>query len=503
MEPGFLLLATSFVATFSAFSLFLAKKESLGEFSLYLATSTTFAALLLLVNYFVTDTFSIWYVYANSNAEMPLAYKISAVWAGKEGSLLLWVVLNLMVTSLYINWGVKDRKKAKVAAVMTLFTSYLLLNLLIFSNPFTVLPYTPPDGAGLNPLLRTVEMILHPPVVFLAYSLAALLYSVIVANSEGERTIARLTWLSLTLGILIGSLWAYKTLGWGGFWGWDPVENASLLSWLTLTAYFHLTRGRDFFAYLTFSLVLFATLVTRSGIISSVHSFGGEVSDYSYVIPILASLAPLVVRARQFSISSLCNQNLPILFLSAVIVVFLGTIAGVSVEVSREYYFVTFLPVFALIVLLVVLKIKKVSMPATLLHLGVIFLFVGATSVWLFEESKTITLDSEGYKLLDLSISEDAEKYTLTAIVKTPDGVIAPKVYFYKVAGNNRVSSVEIIPTVLWDNYYSIKSFDLDNNVVTLEYYRVPLINAVWLGSALMLLGALLRFSGKVFKLGG
>ncbi|WP_048096274.1 hypothetical protein [Archaeoglobus fulgidus] len=142
-------------------------------------------------------------------------------------------------------------------------------------------------------------------------------------------------------------------------------------------------------------------------------------------------------------------------------------------------------------------------MPATLLHLGVIFLFVGATSVWLFEESKTITLDSEGYKLLDLSISEDAEKYTLTAIVKTPDGVIAPKVYFYKVAGNNRVSSVEIIPTVLWDNYYSIKSFDLDNNVVTLEYYRVPLINAVWLGSALMLLGALLRFSGKVFKLGG
>lgn len=504
MEPGFLLLVVTLVTSLSAFSLFLAKKESLGELFLYLATSTALAALLLLVNYFVTDTFSIWYVYANSNAEMPLVYKISAVWAGKEGSLLLWVVFNLLVTSLYINWGKKDERKAKVAAIMTLFTSYLVLNILLFSNPFVVMPYTPPNGAGLNPLLRTVEMIFHPPVVFLAYSLAALLYSVTVANSDGERTVARLVWFFLTLGIVIGGWWAYRTLEWGGFWGWDPVENASLLPWLTLTAYFHLKRGREIFAYLTFSLVLFATLVTRSGIISSVHSFGGEVSDYSYVIPILASLAPLITKARRFSISSFCNQNLPTLFLSAVVVVFLGTIAGVSVTVEKEYYLITFLPVFALIVLLLVLRFRETSLPPALVHLGVIFLFIGATSVWLFEESVTVTVDSTGdFSLLGLNFSEDVEKYTLTAFIRTPDGVIAPKVYVFKIAGNNRVSSVEIIPTVLWDNYYSIKSVDLDSSTITLDYYRVPLINAVWLGSALMILGVLLRFSGKVFKLGG
>jgi len=498
LEPGYFLLVASLVTSLSAFTLFLAKKWELGEIFLYISTSSAFAALLLLLNYFVTDTFSIWYVYANSNAEMPLLYKISAVWAGKEGSLLLWVVFNLLVTSLYINWGKKDEKKAKVAAIMTLFTSYLTANILLFSNPFVVLPYTPPNGAGLNPLLRTIEMTFHPPVVFLAYSLSALLFSVTLANSYGERTVAKLTWIFLTLGIVIGGWWAYRTLNWGGFWGWDPVENASLLPWLILTAYFHLTRGKEYFAYLTFSLVLFATLVTRSGIISSVHSFGGETSDYSYIIPILVSLTPLISKIRQLSVSSLCNQNLPVIFLSAAVVVFLGTVAGVSVTVKREYYLITFLPVFALITFLIALKIRKISMPTTLLHLGVILLFVGATSVWLFEDVETITITQRttgDFSLLDLRISEDAEKYTLKAFIKTPDGVITPKVHFYP--DNKIVSSVEIIPELLWDNYYSIKK--IDGDAITLEYYRVPLINAVWIGSALIILGALFRSSGKSF----
>ncbi len=502
MEPGYLLLVTSLATSFSAFLLFVAKKWELGEIFLYISTSTAFAALLLLINYFVTDTFSVWYVYANSNAEMPLLYKISAVWAGKEGTLLLWAVFNLQVTSLYINWGRKDERKARVAALMTLFTSYLTANILLFFNPFVTLPYTPPNGAGLNPLLRTIEMIFHPPVVFLAYSLSALLFSVTLANSDGERTLARLTWIFLTLGIVIGGWWAYRTLNWGGFWGWDPVENASLLPWLTLTAYFHITRGKEHFAYLTFSLVLFATLITRSGIISSVHSFGGEVSDYSYILPILVSLTPTISKIRQLSISSLCNQNLPIIFSSAAVVVFLGTMAGVFVTVEREYYLITFLPVFALITFLVALKIRKISMPTTLLHLGVILLFVGATSVWLLEDVETITItqNSTGdFSLLDLRIGEDAEKYTVTAFIKTPEGVATPKLYVYKVAGNKVVSSVEIIPELFWDNYYSIKDLDWKSGTITLEYYCVPLINAVWIGSALMVFGALLRFSGKSF----
>uniref|UniRef100_A0A7C2SK77 Heme lyase CcmF/NrfE family subunit n=2 Tax=Archaeoglobus fulgidus TaxID=2234 RepID=A0A7C2SK77_ARCFL len=497
MEPGFLLLITSLITCFLAFTFFLAKKGQLGEILLYISTSIAFATLLLLLNYLITDSFSIWYVYANSNAEMSLLYKISALWAGREGSLLLWVVFNLLITSSYINWGKKDDRKAKVAAVMTLFTSYLIANIILFSNPFVVLPYTPPNGAGLNPLLRTVEMVFHPPVVFLAYSLSALLFSVTLANSYGERTVARLTWIFLTLGIVIGGWWAYRTLGWGGFWGWDPVENASLLPWLTLTAYFHLTRGREYFAYLTFSLILFATFITRSGIVSSVHSFG-EASEYSYIIPILFSLTPLVYKIRELSISSLCNRNLPVIFSSAALVVFLGTVAGISVTVKREYFLITFLPIFALIVLLAILKIKKISMPSTLTHLGVILLFVGATSVWLFEDARTITVtqNSTGeYLLLDMKISGDAEKSTLTAFIKTPEGVIAPKLHFYP--DNRIVSTVEIVTEIFWDSYYAIKSFD--RNTVTLEYYRVPMINAVWIGSALMVLGVFLRLSGKSF----
>lgn len=507
MEFGYILLILTFISSLFAGALFNTRRKDFAEVLLYLSTSLGFATLLLLTAYFVKDVFTIWYVYSNSDAKMPLLYKISAVWSGKEGSILLWVVFNLILTSWYINLGKKDERKAKVAAIMSIFTSYLLLTLLLFYNPFEVLPYTPQNGVGLNPLLRTIEMILHPPVVFLSYALASLLFAISLAKGDEEKKVARFTWIALTLGIVIGGWWAYRTLGWGGFWGWDPVENASLLPWITLTLYFHLREGREFFAYLTFTLVMLATFITRSGIISSVHSFGGEIGDYSYLIPVIISLVPLAVKAKELKVSSFCNQYIPLIFSSAVIVVFLGTMANIALNVERTYYLFTFLPLFALMAVIAATKVKKMVKPAMLLHLGVILLFVGSTAVWVFEEKSTVSVSvgSEGeLKLNDFWIEEDNEKLTVLASIKTAEGVVTPKVYIYKIERQNRVvSSVEIIPSILADDYFAIKDYDLKSGIFTVEHYRVPLINFVWIGAGLMVTGSMLRVSGKLFKLGG
>jgi len=507
LEIGNFFLLFSLTTSVSSAVLFLTALKSrnikyakIAEDLLYASTSACFAALMLLTYYFLTDNFSVWYVYANSNLEMPTLYKLSAVWAGKEGSLLLWSFLTLLVTSLYISKR-KDLTKLKIGLIMSAFSSYLLIILEFTSNPFVTIPYLPTNGYGLNPLLRTFEMVIHPPVVFLAYSLSALLFSVVLPNSakgsaSDQRAIAKLSWLFLTLGIVIGGWWAYRTLGWGGFWGWDPVENASLLPWITLTLYFHLRKHRELFAYLTFTFVLFATFVTRGGIISSVHSFGSGYSGYLYLAPLLASLIPIFSRIRDFeNIKSLCSPILPVLFSSAFIVVFMGTVANLMVKVERSYYLITFLPIFAMITLLAVLKIKKMNSTAKLIHAGLILLFLGSFSVWLFETHETLILGSEnGFRLEDIWLNEDYEKLTVVAKIQTPYGVVHPAYVIYKIERKERgVSSVEIVSYPWKDEYFAITDFDLKKKSAVLEHYTIPLISCVWLGSALMVAGVILR----------
>ena len=509
MEIGNILLFSSFLTSvLSALIFYIALKERLdkaaiAENLLYASTSLSLASMLVLFYYFLTDNFSVWYVYANSNLEMPALYKISALWAGKEGSLLLWAFLTLLITSIYVSTGKKDVVKAKVATIMGVFSAYLLFLTFFTSNPFTVLPYTTHNGYGLNPLLRTTEMIFHPIVIFSAYSLSALLFAMVISGSDVilQRKVAKLTWIFFSIGIIIGGWWAYRTLGWGGFWGWDPVENASLLPWITLTIYFHLKKHQELFAYLTFVLVLFATFVTRSGVISSVHSFGGEYFDFAYLLPIFAAIVPVLINIKKFGdLRSVCTQHLQILFSSMLIVVFLGTVANLMVKVERSYYLITFLPLFAIIVGLVILKIKKMDSVIKLVHLGVIFLFVGSTSAWLFEQHYELNLGSGdgfsdgGFTLRDIWVREDLEKFIVVFEVQTPYGTVHPKFLIYKIErSDRRVPTVELISYPWADYYFALSGFDLDKKTVTLEYYVVPLILMVWVGSILMIAGGILR----------
>ncbi|HVN21613.1 MAG TPA: cytochrome c-type biogenesis CcmF C-terminal domain-containing protein [Dongiaceae bacterium] len=252
------------------------------------------AATVLVVAAFRND-FSIAYILHHSNVALSAPYKFAVLWSGQEGSLLFWSLL-------LGGYGLVLRMCYKVDAKLVAYASIIIAGVQIFflslsnfaANPFGIIAGTiPSDGNGLNPLLQYAEMVIHPPMLYLGYvgmtvpfafALAAL-----IMKYPGEKWIhitrrwTMVTWAFLTCGIFLGAHWAYAVLGWGGYWGWDPVENASLLPWLTATAFLHSVMMQEkrgmlkvwnmWLIFSTFGLSIFGTLLTRSGIVSSVHAF--------------------------------------------------------------------------------------------------------------------------------------------------------------------------------------------------------------------------------------
>jgi len=241
------------------------------------------------------NDFSVAYILHHSNRDLPVAYKFAALWSGQEGSLLFWawllstyaLVLRLRykVDALLFNYA-----SVIIAAVQVFF--FLLVN--FAANPFGLVSGTiPADGNGLNPLLQYPEMVIHPPMLYLGYVGVTIPFAfalgALIMKYPGEKWIhitrrwTMVAWLFLTCGIFLGAHWAYEVLGWGGYWGWDPVENASLLPWLTMTAFLHSVMMQEkrgmmkmwnmWLIFTTFLLAIFGTFLTRSGVVSSVHAF--------------------------------------------------------------------------------------------------------------------------------------------------------------------------------------------------------------------------------------
>jgi len=264
------------------------------ERALYVACGAVALAVGCLIHGFVTDDFRLDYVYHYSSSNQPLPYKISALWGGQAGSLLFWVlILTVMAAVMLLTNRSKNRAlmpwtTAVVAATVTFFL--ILVNFV--ESPFVLGPARA-DGVGLNPQLKNYWMVIHPPCLYLGYVgftvPFAFAMAALVTRRTGQvwfRTTRRWTlfsWFFLGIGILMGSYWAYIELGWGGYWAWDPVENASLMPWLTGTAFLHSVMIQEkkgmlkiwnmTLVILTFNLAIFGTFLTRSGIISSVHSF--------------------------------------------------------------------------------------------------------------------------------------------------------------------------------------------------------------------------------------
>ncbi len=256
--------------------------------------AVTLAALALVAAAFTND-FSLEYIREHSNRTLPAAYKLAALWSGPEGSLLFWAwLLSAYGLVLRLRHRVDSRLVAHASVIIAAVQIFFLLLVNFAATPFALVQGTPPaDGNGLNVLLQYPEMVAHPPMLYLGYvgftvpfafALAAL-----VMRYPGEKWIhitrrwTMVTWGFLTIGIFLGAHWAYRVLGWGGYWGWDPVENASLLPWLTGTAFLHSVMMQEkrgmlkvwnmWLIFVTFMLSIFGTFLTRSGVISSVHAF--------------------------------------------------------------------------------------------------------------------------------------------------------------------------------------------------------------------------------------
>ena len=349
-----------------------------------------------LVYSFLNDDFSVKYVASNSNSLLPYYYKISAVWGGHEGSLLLWI---LMLAGWTFAVAIFSRSlpldmQARVLAVMGFVAVGFLSFILFTSNPFDrILPIPPQDGGDLNPLLQDIGLIIHPPVLYMGYvgfsvvfafAIAALLTGRLdSAWARWSRPWATMAWGFLSVGIALGSWWAYYELGWGGWWFWDPVENASFLPWLIGTALIHslaVTEKRSLFkswtillAIFTFSLSLLGTFLVRSGVLTSVHAFANDPERGVFILgfflvvvggslTLFALRAPVVKGSAGFNLLSretfLLANN--ILLTIIMVMVLLGTLYPLvadalslgKISVGPPYFNLFFLPLMGLLCLL-------------------------------------------------------------------------------------------------------------------------------------------------------
>ncbi|WHR52535.1 heme lyase CcmF/NrfE family subunit [Vibrio furnissii] len=311
---------------------------------------------------FYTNDFTLQYVASNSNSQLPWYYRLTAVWGAHEGSLLLWVLIQAAWTLAVatLSRGMPQESVARVLAVMGLISVGFLLFIIVTSNPFTrTLPYFPVDGRDLNPLLQDPGLIIHPPMLYMGYVGFSVAFSFAIASlmtgrldtawARWSRPWTTAAWLFLTLGIALGSWWAYYELGWGGWWFWDPVENASFMPWLAGTALMHslaVTEKRGTFkawtvllAISAFSLSLLGTFLVRSGILVSVHAFASDPARGMFILAFLVfviggslllfALKGSSVRVRgNFELVSRENALLAnnVLLIAALVVVLIGTL---------------------------------------------------------------------------------------------------------------------------------------------------------------------------------
>ncbi len=350
----------------------------------FLTLGLSFAAL---TYSYVTSDFSLLNVWQNSHSDKPMLYKVTGVWGNHEGSMLLWVLILTLFSAMLAAFATNlpSRLKADVLSVQGWVTLAFLLFILFTSNPFERLPQVPVEGKDLNPILQDIGLAIHPPLLYVGYVGFSLTFSFAVAamisgRIDGAwaryvRPWALVAWVFLTAGIAMGSYWAYYELGWGGWWFWDPVENASFMPWLVGTALIHsalVMEKRDalkiwtiLLALLTFSLSLLGTFIVRSGVLTSVHSFASDPTRGVFILMILlifigGSLTLFAIRANVLQQGGLFQpisregalvfNNLFLTVSCATVILgtlyplFLEALDGSKISVGPPYFNLTFGP---------------------------------------------------------------------------------------------------------------------------------------------------------------
>src|SRR5438270_3172211 len=365
---------------------------------------------------FITNDFSVLNVATNSNSQLPLQYRLAATWGSHEGSLLLWtfmLTIWMVAVTLFSNHLPREMV-ARVLSVMAVISTGFLLFMLLTSNPFERLFPIPADGRDLNPLLQDPAMVAHPPMLYMGYvgfcvafafAISALISGRLDATwARWSRPWTTVAWMFLTCGIALGSFWAYYELGWGGWWFWDPVENASFMPWLVGTALIHslaVTEKRGGFkswtvllAITAFSLSLLGTFLVRSGVLTSVHAFANDPKRGTFILGFLTlviggSLALYAWRAKQVGLGSrfevLSRESLlltnNVLLIVAAGSVLLGTLYPLFVDarnlgklsVGPPYFNTVFVPLMAPAMFLIgvgpIARWKQAKIPALAVRL--------------------------------------------------------------------------------------------------------------------------------------
>lgn len=393
-------------------------------------------AFAMLTMAFVTSDFSVRLVAANSHSDKPMLYKVTGVWANHEGSMLLWIVILTLFGATIAVWGrnLPPSLKARVLSVQSMVGAAFLAFILFTSNPFLRLAQPPFDGNGLNPLLQDPGLAFHPPFLYLGYVGLSMAFSFAVAALiEGKvdaawarwvRPWTLAAWVFLTIGIGLGSWWAYYELGWGGWWFWDPVENASFMPWLMATALLHsaivvekrnaLKSWTVLLAILAFSFSLIGTFIVRSGVITSVHAFANDPERGVFILVILAvaiggALTLYAARATQLksnAVFSLVSRESGLVFNNllltvAAAVVFVGTIwplvaeifTGAKVSVGAPFFNIAFTPFMVVLAMILpiasMLPWKRSNLQRTMAPLwGIAALSVAlGAAVWVMQTS--------------------------------------------------------------------------------------------------------------------
>ncbi|HEY4403164.1 MAG TPA: heme lyase CcmF/NrfE family subunit [Xanthobacteraceae bacterium] len=402
----------------------------------------SFAAL---VACYVQSDFSVLTVFENSHSAMPLIYKVTSTWGNHEGSMLLWVLILALFGAMVAVFGgnLPERLKANVLGVQSWIASAFYLFILLTSNPFLRIADPPLEGRDLNPLLQDLGLAIHPPMLYLGYVGFSITFSfAIAALIEGRvdaawarwvRPWALLAWTFLTLGIAMGSYWAYYTLGWGGWWFWDPVENASLMPWIAGTALLHsavvmekrnaLKVWTILLAILAFSLSLIGTFLVRSGVLTSVHAFASDPLRGIFILAILVAFiggalalfawrAPMLKQGGLFAAVSregaLVLNNL--FLVTACATVFVGTLyplalealTGEKISVGAPFFNATFAPLFIPLMLAVPFGPLMAWKRGDLL--GVAQRLLGAAAIALIGIAVTFAVEGGGPILVPFAI---------------------------------------------------------------------------------------------------
>lgn len=601
--------------------------------ALWGASALVIGASGLLVTCFLQGKFSVEYVSEYSNSTMPVLYKIAAFWGGQAGSLLFWLAV-LCVYSSIVVFQHRNRNQELVPFVittlMTIATFFLVL-LIFVANPFKTLPFEVADGRGLNPLLQNFYMLIHPPSLYLGYVGMSIPFAFAMAALISGRLDNRwvfqvrqwtlIAWFFLSLGNLLGALWAYEVLGWGGYWAWDPVENASLVPWLTATAFLHSIMVQEkrnmlkvwnmTLVVLSFMLTLFGTFLTRSGIISSVHSFAkSPIGNYFLAflgLTLAVSIALMIYRRSDLrsenAFDSLLSREAAFLLnnlvlLGATVAVLWGTLfplfsewlggakmtvnlayfnavmtpigllllfltgfgpvigwrktmpdqlrrvflwpllagmvtaTAILIFVSRSPYVVASFSICAFVSTSILLEFvrgisaRKQNQRESLLtaarqmvsgnrrryggyvvHLGMVFLFVGFTGEAFKKETEiqlkpkaTAQFGRYTIRFEDLVPQSDRQKEGIVARLavwrdQKPYAFLHPARFFFKnqMEGESPQQSTEVSikRSLREDLYIAFMAFEGDEQVIILKAFINPLVQFVWIGGLILVLGTI------------